>query len=98
MTDDVIDEVWKLVTAALNKGQSRVSVHAYPFRLTDAQLAAFDWHPSAKFWRDMKRAYDLFEENRIPPEIAVCRKRYIARRGNAAARSVPAVTARCFRR
>jgi murein L,D-transpeptidase YafK/tricorn protease-like protein len=98
MTDDVIDEVWKLVTAALNKGQTRISVHAYPFRLTDARLAAFDWHPSARFWRDMKRAYDLFEGTRIPPEVAVCRKRYVARPGNAAAKSVSAVRVRCFRR
>lgn len=98
MTDDVIDEVWRLVTAALNNGQTRISVHAYPFRLTNTRLAAFDWHPSARFWRDMKRAYDLFEETRIPPEIAVCHKRYVARRGKPAASSVPAVTTRCFRR
>ncbi|MEJ2227596.1 MAG: hypothetical protein P8Y67_05005 [Alphaproteobacteria bacterium] len=97
MTDDVIDEVWKLVTAALNNGQTRVGVHAYPFRLTAARLAAFRWHPSAKFWRDMKQAYDLFEENRVPPKVAVCRKRYVARRGNAAAKSASAVRVGCFR-
>ncbi len=97
MTDAVIDEVWKLVKAALDNGQTRVSVHAYPFRLTNEQLTAFSWHPSARFWRDMKQAYDLFEADHIPPEIAVCRKRYVARRGNTATVSIPAVTTRCFR-
>ena len=85
MTDAVIDELWALVTAALNGGQERVEVHVYPFRLTDARLAAFGWHPSAEFWRDMKPAYDLFEANRVPPQIGVCNKRYVARGADGAA-------------
>jgi len=31
MTDPVIDEVWRLVTAALKQGQRRFHVHIFPF-------------------------------------------------------------------
>ena len=84
MTDPVIDEFWALVTAALNAGQERVAVHVFPFRMTEERMAAFAWHPSAEFWRDLKPAYDLFEETRVPPQVSVCNKRYAVKRGSAA--------------
>ena len=79
MTDAEIDELWLLVTAALDAGQERIPVHIFPFRMTDERMAAFAWHPWADFWRDMKPAYDLFEESRIPPQVSVCNKRYHVR-------------------
>ena len=48
-------------------------------------MGAFAWHPSAEFWRDLKPAYDLFEETHIPPQVSVCNKRYVVKRGNVAA-------------
>jgi murein L,D-transpeptidase YafK len=95
MTDPVIDELWALVTEALNKGQERVGVHVFPFRMTEERLTAFAWHPWAEFWRDMKPAYDLFESDRVPPQISVCNKRYSAKRGSASAASAPALQAAC---
>ncbi len=95
MTDPVIDELWALVTEALNKGQERVGVHVFPFRMTEERLTAFAWHPWAEFWRDMKPAYDLFESDRVPPQISVCNKRYSAKRGSATAASAPALQAVC---
>ena len=94
MTDPVIDEFWALVTAALNAGQERVAVHVFPFRMTEERMAAFAWHPSAEFWRDLKPAYDLFEETHVPPQVSVCNKRYTVKRGNAAA-NAPALQAAC---
>jgi len=76
MTDAEIDELWLLVTAALDNGQERMPVHVFPFRMTDQRMAAFAWHPWADFWRDMKPAYDSFEKSRVPPRISVCNKRY----------------------
>ncbi len=76
MTDAAIDELWLLVTEALNSGQERVPVHMFPFRMTDERLTAFAWHPWADFWRDMKPAYDLFEESHVLPQVSVCNKRY----------------------
>ena len=76
MTDAAIDELWLLVTAALDSGQERVPAHVFPFRMTDERMAAFAWHPWADFWRDMKPAHDLFEKSHIPPRISVCNTRY----------------------
>jgi murein L,D-transpeptidase YafK len=53
-----------------------VPAHVFPFRMTDERMAAFAWHPWADFWRDMKPAYDVFEETHIPPRVSVCNKRY----------------------
>jgi murein L,D-transpeptidase YafK/uncharacterized protein YjiK len=93
MTDPVIDEFWALVTAALSAGQERVAVHVFPFRMTEERMAAYAWHPSFEFWRDLKTAYDLFEETRVPPQVSVCNKRYTAKRGNGAATASQLVTA-----
>lgn len=95
MTDPVIDELWTLVTAALDGGQERAPVHVFPFRMTEARLAAFAWHPWAGFWRDMKPAYDLFEASHIPPLISVCNGRYGVRRGSAAAIGAPPLQDSC---
>ncbi len=96
MTDAVIDELWRLVTAALDNGQERVGVHIYPFRMTDVRLAAYaSWHPAAEFWRDLKQAHDLFETRRVPPKVTVCERRYVARRGTPAAKNAPAVRMGC---
>jgi WD40 repeat protein/murein L,D-transpeptidase YafK len=95
MTDPVIDELWQLVTAALDGGQERVGVHMFPFRMTAQRLAAFGWHPWAEFWQDLKPAYDLFEETRVPPQISVCNKRYAVHRATAAAGSAPGLQSAC---
>ncbi|MEO1206332.1 MAG: murein L,D-transpeptidase family protein [Pseudomonadota bacterium] len=76
MTNDVMDEIWSLVTTALNNGQTRFQVQAYPFRMTEENLAARSDHPWADFWRDLKRGHDLFEQTRKPPAVAVCNRRY----------------------
>ena len=95
MTDPVIGELWQLAGAALDRGQERVGVHVFPFRMTPDRMAAFDWHPSAEFWRDLKSAYDFFEETRIPPLIGVCNKRYAVKPGSADTGSAPALQAAC---
>jgi murein L,D-transpeptidase YafK len=94
MTNPVVDEIWNLITAALNKGQKRFAVHAFPFRLTAARLAAYRNHPSAAFWQTLKPGYDLFEASRLPPRINVCRKRYTVRPGGNAD-SASALRAAC---
>lgn len=76
MTDAVIDEIWRLVSAALQRGQQRFHVHIFPFRMTDANLARRSGAPWAAFWRDLKPGYDAFEATRVPPSIAVCQGRY----------------------
>jgi murein L,D-transpeptidase YafK len=81
MTDPVIDEIWELVTAALDGGQKRFGVHVFPFRMTAPLLAAYGGGQWDGFWRDLKAGYDLFEASHTPPQIGVCAKRYVAKGG-----------------
>jgi murein L,D-transpeptidase YafK len=76
MTNPVIDEIWKLVTAALNGGQARFQVQVFPFRMTEANLARYAGSQSSPFWADLKTGYDLFEASWTPPKVSVCNKRY----------------------
>lgn len=76
MTDPVIDEIWTIVTAALAAGQPRFHVHAYPFRMTEANLERARKNPWRDFWSDLKAGSDAFEAKRIPPDVAVCQGRY----------------------
>jgi murein L,D-transpeptidase YafK len=95
MTDAVIDEIWSLITAALNRGQERIDVHVFPFRMTQERLAAFSWHPWAEFWRDLKPAYDLFEQSRVLPEIGYCNNRYVVKSGRTAKASGVVLQSSC---
>jgi len=81
MTDPVIDEIWDIVTAALEGGQNRFGVHIFPFRMTEPRFAVLGGGPWNGFWRDLKTGYDLFEASHIPPKIGVCAKRYAVERG-----------------
>lgn len=95
MTDPIIDEIWQLVTAALDRGQARFQVQVFPFRMTEANLASRAASPQAAFWRDLKRGYDLFEADRRPPKVSVCEGRYVFEPGgNASDGSVP-IAAKC---
>jgi murein L,D-transpeptidase YafK len=81
MTDPVINEIWELATAALDGGQKRFSVHIFPFRMTEPNLAILGTDRWDEFWHDLKKGYDLFEASHTPPQITVCTKRYVARSG-----------------
>lgn len=76
MTDPVIDELWRLVTAALKGGQKRFHVHVFPFRMTDQNLDARSHVVWAAFWENLKQGYDVFDATQLPPRIAACRQSY----------------------
>lgn len=86
MTDPVIDEIWRLVTAALKKGQPRFHVHVFPFRMNQWKLALNADSPWRGFWKDLQAGHDLFEASNIPPRISVCKGRYVAREGRPGSR------------
>jgi murein L,D-transpeptidase YafK len=79
MTDPVNAELYDLVSAALGEGRRHVPVHVFPFRMTDAKLAAIPDGPWTEFWRDLKQGYDSFERTRLPPHVSVCGRRYRVR-------------------
>ncbi len=77
MTDPVVGEIWTLITSALQAGQKRFQVQVFPFRMTDANMG---WHaraPEAPFWQQLKEGHDLFLQTKLPPEVSVCRSRYV---------------------
>jgi murein L,D-transpeptidase YafK len=76
MTNPVIEEIWEIVTRALDGGQKRFQVQVFPFRMTEANLAAYSSERWSPFWADLKTGHDLFETERLPPAVGVCDKRY----------------------
>jgi murein L,D-transpeptidase YafK len=76
MTDKGIDDIYRIVEAALLNGQPDVPVHAFPFRMTEKALAARAGHRWASYWSNLKEGYDLFERTRTPPRAFVCGRRY----------------------
>ncbi len=77
MTDALMEEIYALVREALKGGQDSFQVHAFPFRPTEAKLAQHksnQWHG---FWQVLKQGYDHFEATRVPPNIAVCERKYV---------------------
>lgn len=77
MTDALMEELYALVREAFEGGQTTVYVHAFPFRMTTANM---DRHAKSRwrgFWRTLKEGYDYFELTRQVPTIAVCERRYV---------------------
>jgi murein L,D-transpeptidase YafK len=76
MTDPVIDEIWRLVSAALKRGQPRFHVHVFPFRMTAANLEQRANHPSIGLWQDLAAGHDAFEASQLVPRVRTCNGRY----------------------
>lgn len=82
MTDAKIEEIYGLVEAALQNGQKSLQIHAYPFRMTEENMALFansEWYD---FWANLKEGYDYFEAEKWPPHIKVEHKLYTIHEAN----------------
>jgi murein L,D-transpeptidase YafK len=93
MTNNVVEEIWELVTSALDQGQLAFSVQVFPFRMTEKNLAARKGDRWSGFWADLKKGYDSFERTRLPPMVSVCDDRYVIADGVLGA--APAGIAEC---
>lgn len=71
MTDEKIEEIYTLVEGALQKAQKYVQVHAFPFRMTDENMALYGDSEWYEFWVNIKEGYDYFEAEHLPPHIEV---------------------------
>lgn len=76
MTDEKIAEIYALVEGALHKGQKYVPVHAYPFYMTDENMAFYEGGEWYDFWMNLKEGYDYFEALKFPALIKVENKSY----------------------
>jgi len=77
MTDQKIEEIYELVEKALENGQKIVRVHIFPFRMTEAKMKHYRLHKWFDFWLNLKEGYDYFEEQGIPPNVEVEKKKYV---------------------
>ena len=77
MTDALIEEIYTLAREALKGGQESFEVHAFPFRMTEVNMARYAGNENVPFWKSLKQGYDFFEKYRLPPTVAVCEKRYV---------------------
>ena len=76
MTDAMIEEIFTLCDAALGNGQPYFRIHCFPFRMTPERMDAAkldEWFP---FWQNLREGHDLFEQNKIPPDVSVRNQRY----------------------
>ncbi len=77
MKDYKIEEIYAMADAALRNGQKFFRVQIFPFRMTQKNM---DDHRSSQwfdFWRNLKQGYDLFEKDRIPPDVQLKNMRYV---------------------
>ena len=95
MTNAQIDEIWRLVTAALAKGQKRFQVQVYPFRMSDERLADYANDPDTAFWKNLRAGNDLFEKTLLPPKVMVCQNRYRFEPGDKGATGDNPIEDRC---
>lgn len=77
MTNAVMAEIFSLTEQSLKAGQDRVDIHVFPFRMTDANLAAHAASPWHEFWANLKEGYDAFQQTNLPPQIGLCDRRYV---------------------
>lgn len=69
MTNKRIEEIYVLVEQSLLNGNETVPIHIFPFRMTGIKLAEHRGDPSMRFWINLKRGYDIFEETGVPPDV-----------------------------
>jgi len=77
MGNDMIEEIYLLLDAALRRGQKEVAVHIFPFPMRDFHFKKHADPQWNAFWQMIKPAYDLFEKNHIPPKVTVKNKQYV---------------------
>lgn len=76
MTDALIEEIYALARETFEGGQPSFEVHAYPFRMTDANMTRHKGSKWYDFWKTLKEGHDHFETTRQPPPVLICGKRY----------------------
>jgi murein L,D-transpeptidase YafK len=78
MTNQQMDEIYRLIDEAFDGGRNRVPFEAFPFRMTAENLARHaPNNPNASFWTMLKAGSDSFLETGKPPAIVVCDHRYV---------------------
>ena len=76
MTDEKIEEIYTLASAAFDGGQKFFRIHLFPFRMAEENMETHsdsEWFP---FWQNLQTGYQWFERRKVPPNVTVNGKRY----------------------
>ncbi len=76
MTDVGIDDIYRMVEAALSGGALQVEMHIYPFRLSDENFNRYKSSAWLPFWKNLAEGNVLFMQTRKPLEVYNCQGRY----------------------
>lgn len=77
ITNEKIEEIYTIADAAFRGGQSFFRIHIFPFRMTKKNM---EQHKNSKwhgFWKNLKKGYDIFEDEKRPPNVMVKNKKYV---------------------
>ncbi|MEL7543665.1 MAG: murein L,D-transpeptidase family protein, partial [Pseudomonadota bacterium] len=77
MTDRGIEEIYRLLDAALKGGQPRIMTHIFPFRMTEENMRLRKSHVSYPEWAMLQPIHTAFENTRQVPAVRVCGRRYV---------------------
>lgn len=77
VTNESVEEIYALARNAFLAGQRAFPVQAFPFRMTDENLAAHKGSKWYAFWKNIKTGHDIFEKTRRPPLVGVENGRYV---------------------
>lgn len=73
ITDDKIKELYLLCVEAKNGGQSKITTHFYPYKMTESNHSSYlKKHPEhKKLWNELKPIYDSFEKTKFVPYVKI---------------------------
>lgn len=76
MTDPGIEEIYTLVAAALQAGQTGIPIQIYPFPITEENLQRHRKSPHIGFWKQLAPAWQYTEHHHAPAPVAVVNGSY----------------------
>lgn len=77
MEDGPIEEIYDYAEAALLSGQEKISIHIYPFKMTDANLAKYAFSENIDFWKQLAEGYRYFQKHNYPAQVDVNQGKYV---------------------
>lgn len=77
MTDPLVDELYRLTYATTQAQGQGFWIHAFPFRMTQANMDRYTSSRWQSFWKQLKSGYDAFELTKMPPAIRVEDAHYV---------------------
>jgi len=74
ITNERIKELFVWSIEAYNSGQEQIDITIYPARLSDPVYSGLitrysKYQDDISLWTDLKKGYDLFEKNKVPPGV-----------------------------